>query len=299
MMVQFSKFNKMAVECPWRGSLSSINYIETSTWTRQEHNGFSHQNPSFVGAVLNLKAAVARVYFPPDANTFLSTVNHCLKSTDYVNLMVGSKQPTPVYFTPEEAEVHCRAGGGILKFASTDEGLDPDVVLVGIGNEMTFEVIEAALLLRKRIPEIRIRTINVTDIMILSGPPNPHPHAMTESDYASLFMPDIPAHFNYHGYAQEIKALLFGRMHKDIVVASYMEEGSTTTPFDMMLVNEVSRFHVAKSAIRGAAKKNERVLLMQHELLSGLEHDIRKSREFILRHGIDPEGTYDMSELGN
>jgi len=202
MMVQYSKFNKMAVECPWRTGLSSINYIETSTWTRQEHNGFSHQNPSFIGAVLNLKAAVARVYLPPDANTFLSTVAHCLHSKDYVNLMVGSKQPTPVYFTKEEAEVHCRSGGGILDFVSTDKGQNPDVVLVGIGTELTFEVIKAALLLQNRIPEIRIRVVNVVDIMILSSPPNPHPHALGEEQYASLFDSEVPIHFNYHGYGQ-------------------------------------------------------------------------------------------------
>jgi xylulose-5-phosphate/fructose-6-phosphate phosphoketolase len=246
---------------------------------------------------LNLKAAVARVYFPPDANTFLSTFAHCLNSKGYVNLMVGSKQPTHVYFTPEEAEIHCRSGGGTLDFASTDNGLDPDVVLVGIGNELTLEVIQAALLLRKRIPQLRVRVINVTDIMILSTQPNPHPHAMNDSDYASLFVPDVPAHFNYHGYAQEIKSLLFGRPHKDVTVASYMEEGSTTTPFDMMLVNEVSRYHVAKSAVRGAATRNPEVRLKQHELLSELDQEIRKLRKYVLENGVDPEGTYDLPTL--
>jgi xylulose-5-phosphate/fructose-6-phosphate phosphoketolase len=278
--------------------LASINYIETSTWARQEHNGFSHQNPSFIGAVLNLKADVARVYFPPDANTFLSTVNHCLNSKDYVNLMVGSKQPTPVYFTPEEAEAHCRAGGGILNFASTDNGMDPDVVLVGIGTELTFEVIQAALLLRKLAPEMRVRTINVTDVMILSEfSTNPHPHAMKDSDYASLFVPEVPVHFNYHGYAQEIKGLVFGRPHKEISIGSYMEEGSTTTPFDMMLVNQVSRYHVAKVAVRGAAQRNSEVRLRQHELLTQLDQEIKKTREFIFGHGVDPEGTYDMIKV--
>jgi xylulose-5-phosphate/fructose-6-phosphate phosphoketolase len=152
MMVQYSKFNKVARESSWRKDLSSLNYIETSTWTRQEHNGFSHQNPSFIGSVLNLKAHSARVYLPPDANTFLSTLAHCLRSRNYVNLMVGSKQPQPVFLSADEAESHCRAGASIWKFASTDEGLDPDVVLVGIGAEITFEVIEAAAMLRNLLP---------------------------------------------------------------------------------------------------------------------------------------------------
>jgi xylulose-5-phosphate/fructose-6-phosphate phosphoketolase len=244
-----------------------------------------------------LKAAVARVYFPPDANTFLSTIDHCLNSKDYINLMVGSKQPIPVYFTPEEAEVHCRSGGGILNFASTDGGLNPDVILVGIGPELTFEVIKAALLLRKRIPELRLRTINVTDIMILSAPPNPHPHALSESDYASFFVPDVAIHFNYHGYAQEIKGLLFGRRHKEITIGCYMEEGTTTTPFDMMLVNEVSRYHVAKAAVRGASMRNEQVRLRQHELLSELDRDIKEAREQIFENGVDSDGTYDLPEF--
>jgi xylulose-5-phosphate/fructose-6-phosphate phosphoketolase len=290
-------FAVKASETTWRNGLASINYIETSTWTRQEHNGFSHQNPSFVGAVLNLKAAVARVYFPPDANTFMSTVDHCLRSKGYVNLVVGSKQPSPVYFTPEEAEMHCRHGGGILNFASTDNGTNPDVVLVGIGTELTFEVIKAALLLCKRIPDIRLRTINVTDIMILSAPPNPHPHALDEKDYASLFVPDVAIHFNYHGYAQEIKGVLFGRPHKSITIGSYIEEGTTTTPFDMMLVNEVSRYHVAKAAVCGAAKRNEQVRLRQHELLSELDQDIRQAKEYIFKNGVDPDGTYSVHEV--
>ena len=164
MMVQYSKFNKMARESSWRHDIASINYVETSTWTRQEHNGFSHQNPSFIGAVLNLKPDAARVYFPPDANTFLSTMTHCLQSKNYVNLMVGSKQPSAVYLSAEEAENHCRAGGSIWKFASTEGGLNPDVVLVGIGPELTFEVIAAADLLKSKCPELRVRVINVTDL---------------------------------------------------------------------------------------------------------------------------------------
>ncbi|EED84261.1 predicted protein, partial [Postia placenta Mad-698-R] len=177
MMVQYSKFVKMARETPWRQPVGSLNYIETSTWARQEHNGFSHQNPSFIGAVLNLKPTIARVYLPPDANCFLSTVAHCLRAKNYVNLMVGSKQPTPVWLSPDEADRHCIAGASVWKFASVDDGTDPDVVLVGIGVEVTFEVIAAAAMLRRRLPHMRVRVVNVTDLMILE-PYGAHPHAL-------------------------------------------------------------------------------------------------------------------------
>jgi xylulose-5-phosphate/fructose-6-phosphate phosphoketolase len=274
MMVQYSKFNKMAQESSWRGDIASINYIETSTWTRQEHNGFSHQNPSFIGAVLNLKPKAARVYLPPNANTFVSTLNHCLQSKNYVNLMVGSKQLSAVYLSAEEAEKHCRAGASVWKFASTQEGVDPDVVLVGIGTELTFEVIGATKLLKDLAPEMRVRMINVTDLMIL-GAERSHPHSLMDDDFDSLFTADKPIHFNYHGYANELQGLLFHRPNLDrISIASYMEEGSTTTPFNMMLLNETSRFHVAKAAVRGAAGKNEHIRLKQHELLSELDHQI-------------------------
>jgi len=294
MMVQYAKFSKMGQETSWRQPIASLNYIETSTWTRQEHNGFSHQNPSFISLVLNLKPQAARVYLPPDANTFLSTISHCLRSKNYVNLMIGSKQPSPVFLSPEEADAHCRAGASVWKFASTDDGLNPDVVLVGIGVEITFEVIAAAALLRKIAPQLRVRIVNVTDLMILQNAGG-HPHALTDDDFNSLFTSDRPIHFNFHGYPSELKGLLFGRPHLERVsIEAYAEEGSTTTPFDMMLRNRVSRYHVAESAIRGGAKHNEKVRLQQHELISNLKHSIEKDKEFIMANGIDPETTYDV-----
>ncbi|KAL1857947.1 hypothetical protein Plec18170_003171 [Paecilomyces lecythidis] len=287
----------MAKETKWHHDIASINYIETSTWTRQEHNGFSHQNPSFIGSVLKLKPSAARVYLPPDANTFLSTVHHCLKSKNYINLMVGSKQPTPVFLSPEEAENHCRAGATVWKFCSTDDGLDPDVVLVGIGTELTFEVIQAAALLRRRIPELRVRVINVTDIMILENEGS-HPHALSRNTFDALFTPDLPTHFNFHGYATELQGLLFGRPNLErIHIAAYMEEGTTTTPFDMMLVNKVSRFHVAKFAVTGASFKNEKVRLRQQELLAELDHDITATKKYIIQHRKDPDDMYDMPKF--
>jgi xylulose-5-phosphate/fructose-6-phosphate phosphoketolase len=282
MMVQYSKFNKMARETSWRSDISSLNYIETSTWTRQEHNGFSHQNPSFIGAVLNLKPQAARVYLPPDANTFLSTIAHCLRSTNYVNLMVGSKQPQPVFLSVEEADKHCQAGASVWKFCSTDDGLDPDVVLVGIGSELMFEVVVAASILRRKVPSLRVRVVNVTDLMILEAE-TLHPHSLTQADFNALFTEDRPVHFNYHGYSNEIKGLLFGRPNLDRVsIECYKEEGSTTTPFDMLLRNSVSRYHVMEAAIRGAAKHNKQVALDMPLLLGGIRHQITKVQEYIM-----------------
>ncbi|KAJ5047483.1 uncharacterized protein L3040_003307 [Drepanopeziza brunnea f. sp. 'multigermtubi'] len=294
MMVQYCKFNKMARETTWRSDLSSINYIETSTWTRQEHNGFSHQNPSFIGAVLNLKASAARVYFPPDANTFLSTVAHCLRSKNYVNLMVGSKQPQPVFLSVEEADAHCQAGASIWKFASVDDGLNPDVTLVGIGSELTFEVVVAAAILRRKCPALRVRVVNVTDLMILENE-TLHPHSLTNDEFSSLFTPDRPIHFNYHGYSNEIKGLLFGRPRLDrMSIECYKEEGSTTTPFDMMLRNSVSRFHVMEAAVKAGAKHNPQVALDMTALLGDIRHQVTKVQEYIMATGRDPEGTFDL-----
>ncbi|OOQ87921.1 putative phosphoketolase [Penicillium brasilianum] len=297
MMVQYAKFIKMARESKWHCAVSSFNYIETSTWARQEHNGFSHQNPSFIGSVLKLKPYAARVYLPPDANTFLTTLNHCLKSKNYVNLMVGAKQPTPVYLSPEEAESHCRAGASVFKFCSTGDGLDPDVVLVGIGVEVMFEVIQAAAILRERAPALRLRVVNVTDLLILENA-GQHPHALAAEEFDNLFTADKPIHFNYHGYPMELQGLLFGRPGLDRVsVAGYMEEGSTTTPFDMMLVNRTSRFHVAQSAVRGAAKRNERIRIHQQELNSELGHNIVETRKYIIANHEDPPGFYDLPKF--
>jgi len=297
MMVQYSKFVKMGHETKWRKDIGSLNYIETSTWTRQEHNGFSHQNPSFIGAVLNLKATMARVYLPPDANCFLSTVSHCLRAKNYVNLMVGSKQPTPVWLSPEEADKHCIAGASVWKFASVDEGADPDVVLVGVGVEVTFEVIAAAALLREKVPDLRVRIVNVTDLMILS-PERAHPHSLTDAAFNSLFTEDRPVHFNYHGYPTELKSLLFGRHALErVTIEGYQEEGTTTTPFDMMLCNKVSRYHVAAAAVRGGALRNERVSVVLHEAVSHFMHLAEKARQYAVEHGQDHPDTYNTPKF--
>ncbi|KAK4158871.1 phosphoketolase [Cladorrhinum sp. PSN259] len=295
MMVQYSKFVKIARDVPWRGNLASINYIETSTWARQEHNGFSHQNPSFIGAVLNVKPEAARVYLPPDANCFLSTVDHCLHSKNYVNLIIGSKQPTPVYLTADEAAAHCRDGASIWQFASSSES--PDVVIAGIGVEVTFETIACSALLRSICPSLKVRVVNVTDLMILA-PESRHPHALTKDKFRELFTNDKPVLFNYHGYPTELQGLLFGRENVSrMSVAGYMEEGSTTTPFDMMLRNGVSRFDLAERALKAAAAGNDGVKKGLEGYLGEVKKRVEEVREFIRQEGKDPDNIYDMPKF--
>jgi len=294
MMVQYSKFVKIAQEIKWR-DVPSINYIETSTWTRQEHNGFSHQNPSFIGAVLNLKAEAARVYLPPDANCFLSTLHHCLGSKNYVNLVIGSKHPTHVYLSPSEAAEHCRLGASVWEFASTDKGASPDVVLVGIGVEVTLEVVKAVELLKSLETGLRVRMVNVTDLMVLSAETT-HPHSLKKDRFVELFTADAPLLFNYHGYATELQALLFGRpgVHR-MVVNGYREEGTTTTPFDMMLRNNVSRYDVAVRALQAAAERNEAVKRNLERGMKEIEERAKEVREYIRQNGKDPEDIYQMA----
>ncbi|KAI8260349.1 putative phosphoketolase [Colletotrichum sp. SAR 10_98] len=297
MMVQYAKFNKVAKQVKWRGELASINYIETSTWARQEHNGFSHQNPSFIGAVLNLKAEAARVYLPPDANCFLSTVHHCLQSKDKVNLVIGSKQPTATYLSASAAAEHCRIGASTWSFASTDGGANPDVVIVGVGVEVTFEVVKAAELLRTLAPELRVRVVNVTDLMVLKAEAK-HPHALTRQVFQETFTEDRAVCFNYHGYPTELQGLLFGRpgLHR-MTVEGYREEGSTTTPFDMMLVNCVSRYDVAIRALKGGAEVNEEVKAKLDGAIGEIEAKVGEVREFIQEHGKDPDDIYDAPKF--
>jgi xylulose-5-phosphate/fructose-6-phosphate phosphoketolase len=207
--------------------------------------------------------------------------------------MVGSKQPTPVWLSPEEANQHCIAGASVWKFASVDGGVDPDVVLVGIGVEMTFEVIAAAALLRKHAPDLRVRVVNVTDLMILMDC-GIHPHSLTHDAFTTLFTEDRPIHFNYHGYPIELKGLLFGRPNLDRVsIEGYCEEGTTTSPFDMMIANHTDRFTVAISAIRGGAQFNSKVAVYSHEKCSYLRHLMQKERAYILANGKDHDNLFD------
>jgi len=260
MMVQFAKFMKTSKEVPWRNPIPSFNYIETSTLWRQEHNGFSHQNPGFINTLINMKSSICRIYLPPDANCLVSTLNHCLSSSDHINLIISSKNENACWLSMEEAVKHCRTGASIWEWAGNEEeNCEPDVVLVGIGNETTTEVIAAAQWLKKHVPSMKIRVVNVTDLMIFEIE-SEHPHGLTDSMFHALFTESKPCIINFHGYPSAVKQLLFGRKHTHrFCVLGYIEEGTTTTPFQMLLSNKVSRFHVAIQAIRMVTPYNMKV----------------------------------------
>ncbi len=289
MMDQYSKFLKMSLELPWRLPVASLNYLETSTLWRQEHNGFSHQSPGFINDILNRKAQVSRVYLPPDANCLLSTVDHCLQSLEYVNLVIANKPSMPQWLSMEDAIAHCRAGASVWQWASIDEGIHPDVVLVGIGDNPTLEVMAAAHILRTDLPELRVRVVNVTDLFILEKE-TAHPHGLDDEMFEALFTRDAPVIVNFHGYPSAVKQLLFGRSHTQrFHVHGYQEEGTTTTPFDMNVRNGTSRYHLITQAIRLAAARNPRVAARASERVHHYEYLLVDFRRFIQENGVDPE----------
>jgi len=288
MMHQYSKFLKFSREIPWRLPVASINYLETSTLWRQEHNGFSHQNPGFINQVLDLKAESARVYLPPDANCLVSTVDHCLQSKGYVNLVIANKNPMPQWLSIAEAIAHCRAGASVWQWASIDEGVNPDVVLVGIGDSPTVEVMAAANILRSEMSELRVRVVNVTDLLVLEEK-SEHPHGLDADMFDALFTPDKQVIVNFHGYPSAVKELLFGRPNLDrFHINGYQEEGTTTTPFDMHVRNRTSRFHLIMQAIRLAAAQNPRVAARTSERVQHYEYILQDYKRYILEHGDDP-----------
>ena len=289
MMDQFAKFLKLSLEIPWRLPISSLNYLETSTLWRQEHNGFSHQSPGFINSVLNKKAAVSRVYLPPDANCLISTVDHCLHSTNYVNLVIANKPPMPQWLSMDEAIAHCRAGASIWHWASSDDGVNPDVVLVGIGDNPMLEVMAAAQILRDEMPQMRVRVINVTDLLVLEKDTE-HPHGLDEEMFDALFTPDKPVLINFHGYVSAVKQLLFGRRHvQRFHINGYNEEGTTTTPFDMNVRNKTDRYNLIMQAIRLAAVNNPRVAARASERVHHYEYVLVDHRRYIQDNGVDPQ----------
>jgi xylulose-5-phosphate/fructose-6-phosphate phosphoketolase len=248
MFNQHAKWLKVCRTIPWRRSIASLNYMLTSHVWRQDHNGFSHQDPGFIDHVVNKKAEVVRVYLPPDANTLLSVTDHCLRSRNYVNVVVCGKQPSPQWLTMDEAVRHCSLGLGIWEFASNDEGAEPDIVMGCAGDVPTLETLAAVDWLRKNIPDLKIRVVNVVDLMTLQ-PSTEHPHGISDKDYNALFTVDRPIIFNYHGYPWLIHRLTYRRENQQLHVRGYKEEGTTTTPFDMCVLNEIDRFHLAMDVI--------------------------------------------------
>jgi xylulose-5-phosphate/fructose-6-phosphate phosphoketolase len=262
MFNQHAKWLKVTRDIPWRRPIASLNYLLTSHVWRQDHNGFSHQDPGFIDHVVNKKAEIIRVYLPPDANTLLSVADHCLRSRHYVNVIVAGKQPALNYLSMEDAIVHCARGAGIWEWASNDEQGEPDVVLACCGDVPTLETLAAAAILREALPELGVRVVNVVDLMRLQ-PATEHPHGLSDPEFDSLFTTDKPVVFAYHGYPWLIHRLTYRRTnHRNLHVRGYKEEGTTTTPFDMVMLNDLDRFHLVLDVIDrvpGLAGKAARV----------------------------------------
>jgi xylulose-5-phosphate/fructose-6-phosphate phosphoketolase len=249
MFNQHAKWLKTAHEIPWRRPIGSLTYLLTSHVWRQDHNGFSHQDPGFIDHVVNKKAQVVRVYLPPDANTLLSVGDHCLRSRDYVNVIVAGKQPAPQWLSMEEAVDHCARGIGIWEWASNDAGRVPDVVMACAGDVPTLETLAAAQILREALPDLAVRVVNVVDLMRLQ-PESEHPHGLPDAEFDALFTADRPVIFAYHGYPWLIHRLTYRRTnHGEMHVRGYREEGTTTTPFDMVMLNDLDRFHLVMDVI--------------------------------------------------
>jgi xylulose-5-phosphate/fructose-6-phosphate phosphoketolase len=249
MFNQHAKWLKSTLRIPWRRPIASLNYLLTSHVWRQDHNGFSHQDPGFIDLVVNKKADVVRVYLPPDANCLLSVADHCLRSKHYVNVIVAGKQPALQWLNMDAAVKHCTAGIGIWDWASNDQGGEPDVVMACCGDIPTLETLAAVDLLRQKLPDLRIRVVNVVDLMTLQ-PATEHPHGLSDHQFDSIFTANKPVVFAFHGYPWLIHRLTYRRTnHANLHVRGYKEEGTTTTPFDMTVLNDLDRFHLAADVI--------------------------------------------------
>jgi xylulose-5-phosphate/fructose-6-phosphate phosphoketolase len=280
MVVQHSKWLQEGIELPWREPVPSLNLLLTSTCWRNDHNGFSHQGPGLIDVMLSKRGTVARIYLPPDANCLLSIADHCFRSRNYVNLIVIDKQPHLQYLTAEEAAEHCARGASRWAWASNDDDVEPDVILAAAGDVPTMETLAAAAWLRDRIPELKVRVVNVVDLMSLFTP-DVHPHGMNSTQFVDLFTADKPVIFAFHGYQRAIHEIIHGRENAErFHVRGFTEQGTTTTPFDMVLMNDMSRYHLAIEALR----RSSRVRLKATSLIADLEHRIAASRAYAREH---------------
>jgi xylulose-5-phosphate/fructose-6-phosphate phosphoketolase len=267
MFNQHAKWLKVTREIPWRRPIASLNYLLSSHVWRQDHNGFSHQDPGFIDHVVNKKAEIIRIYLPPDTNCLLSVADHCLRSRDYVNVIVAGKQPALNYLTIEEAIAHCTRGIGIWEWASSDDGQEPDVVLACAGDIPTLEVVAASAIVRERLPDLRVRVVNVVDLMRLE-PDSAHPHGLSDALFDALFTTSRPVIFAYHGYPSLIHRLTYRRAnHHNFHVRGYREEGTTTTPFDMVMLNDLDRFHLVMDVIDRVPSLEERAASLRQEMV--------------------------------
>jgi xylulose-5-phosphate/fructose-6-phosphate phosphoketolase len=283
MFNQHAKWLKTTREIPWRRPIASFNYLLSSHVWRQDHNGFSHQDPGFIDHVVNKKADVIRVYLPPDANCLLSVADHCLRSRDYVNVIVAGKQPALNYLGIDEAIAHCTRGAGIWEWASNDEGQEPDVVMACCGDVPTLETLAAVALLREHLPELRVRVVNVVDLMRLQ-PESEHPHGLSDRGFDALFTTSRPVVFAYHGYPWLIHRLTYRRTnHENLHVRGYKEEGTTTTPFDMVMLNDLDRYHLVMDVIDRVPTLGDPVAHLRQKMV-----DLRLRRRLWTReHGED------------
>ncbi|MGE9311547.1 phosphoketolase [Niabella sp. CJ426] len=283
MFNQHAKWLKMTSEISWRKKLPSLNILLASHVWRQDHNGFTHQDPGFIDHVVNKKASVVRVYLPPDANCLLSTMDHCLKSRHYVNVVIAGKHASPQWLNMDEAVTHCTKGIGIWPWASNDEGVEPDVVMACAGDVPTLETLAAVSILRSKLPELKIRVVNVVDLMRLQ-PASEHPHGLSESDFDVLFTKNKPVIFAFHGYPWLIHRLTYRRTnHHNIHVRGYKEEGTITTPFDMTVLNQMDRFSLVQDVLNRLPQLGERAAYIKEDMKNKhIEH-----KNHIRKHGID------------
>jgi xylulose-5-phosphate/fructose-6-phosphate phosphoketolase len=283
MFNQHAKWLKTTREIPWRRPIASLNYMLTSHVWRQDHNGFSHQDPGFIDHVMNKKAEVVRVYLPPDANTLLSVTDHCLRSRQYVNVIVCGKQPAPQWLNMDQAVKHCTAGIGIWEWASNDQGGEPDVVMACAGDVPTLETLAAVDLMRRKLPDLCVRVVNVVDLMTLQ-PSSEHPHGLSDKEFDVLFTRDKPVIFAFHGYPWLVHRLTYRRTnHDNFHVRGYKEEGTTTTPFDMVVRNDLDRFHLVGDVIDRVPKLGPKAAYVKQALRDKLiDH-----KEYIEQYGDD------------
>lgn len=283
MFNQHAKWLKVTNNLPWRHKIASLNYLLASHVWRQDHNGFTHQDPGFIDHVVNKKASVVRVYLPPDANCLLSVTDHCLRSRHYVNVVIAGKHPAPQWLTMEAAEKHCAAGIGTWDWASNDDGGEPDVVMACCGDVPTLETLAAVSIIREHLPELKIRVVNVVDLMRLQ-PQSEHPHGLSDAAFDALFTKDKPVIFAFHAYPSLIHQLTYRRTnHHNIHVRGYKEEGTITTPFDMTVMNDLDRFHLVMDTIDRLPQTGKKGAALKQQLTNKLiEH-----RKYICKHGRD------------